>query len=196
MSVSWPAAIAGQPSRCGADGSPSVSANQSRTMGWKGARASGGMAGRYEAGGRREGGSRLWALGHCSRFSPQPRAESRELPFSPTPAAGRARYNSEGSAVRARGAARHVTTEMTTIVETTTTGAGEALLPPPAERWTGIGHALVLPAVALAFLVVGGVAWFAAPTSPWPDRVWMAGLVLAGARPVWRTFREALRGQL
>ena len=85
---------------------------------------------------------------------------------------------------------------MTTTVETTTTGAGEALLPPPAGRWTGIRHALVLPAVALAFLVVGGVAWLAAPATPWPDRVWMAGLVLAGARPVWRTFREALRGQL
>src|SRR5687767_3405164 len=38
MSVSAPAAMAGQPARCGALGSPSVSVNQVRTIGWKGAR--------------------------------------------------------------------------------------------------------------------------------------------------------------
>src|SRR5687768_11841147 len=40
MSVSEPAAMAGQPARWGAEGSPRVSANQVRTSGWKGARAS------------------------------------------------------------------------------------------------------------------------------------------------------------
>src|SRR5688500_10720598 len=34
MSVSSPLAIAGQPPRCGADGSPSVSVNHARTSGW------------------------------------------------------------------------------------------------------------------------------------------------------------------
>ena len=64
----------------------------------------------------------------------------------------------------------------------------------PAGWWAGARRALWLPAVALLFLGAGAIALLVAPA--WADRVWMAGLVLAGARPVWGTFREALRGQL
>src|SRR5688500_19815674 len=38
MSVFFPSRIGGQPSRCGAVGSPRCAANQFRTAGWKGAR--------------------------------------------------------------------------------------------------------------------------------------------------------------
>ena len=41
MSVCAPLAIAGQPSRCGALGAPSVSANHARTRGWNGLSAGG-----------------------------------------------------------------------------------------------------------------------------------------------------------
>src|SRR6185369_9705582 len=43
MRVSEPSAMAGQPARCGAEGSPSVSVNQVRTSGWK--RSSGAASG-------------------------------------------------------------------------------------------------------------------------------------------------------
>jgi hypothetical protein len=39
--------MAGQPARCGADGSPSVSVNHWRTIGWKGSRASSGITGKF-----------------------------------------------------------------------------------------------------------------------------------------------------
>jgi heavy metal translocating P-type ATPase len=83
---------------------------------------------------------------------------------------------------------------MTTIVDVTGADAAAARL--PAGWWTSIRRAALLPSVALAFLAAGGVVWLADRASPWADRVWMAGLVLAGALPVWRTFAEAARGHL
>jgi cation transport ATPase len=75
-------------------------------------------------------------------------------------------------------------------------GVAGTLQPPTAVPWwAGAREALVLPVVALLFIAAGGAAWLAAP-APWADRIWMAGLVLAGALPVWRTFRQALHGQL
>ena len=63
-------------------------------------------------------------------------------------------------------------------------GGSTAALPAPATAgwWTGAREALLLPLVALGFLAAGAAALVVAPA--WADRVWMAGLVLAGARPV------------
>ncbi|HEX3158093.1 MAG TPA: heavy metal translocating P-type ATPase [Gemmatimonadaceae bacterium] len=80
------------------------------------------------------------------------------------------------------------------------------LEPPPAvaarradDRWRAAWReywrALALPIAALAFLLAGGAAWFGGQAE-WADRIWMVGLVATGAVPVWRTTREALRGQL
>src|SRR5690242_5674660 len=59
---------------------------------------------------------------------------------------------------------------------------------PPAWR------AWVLPGVALAWLVVGSVAWLQG-SSALADRIWFVGLVVLGAPVVLGTVRQALRGQ-
>jgi heavy metal translocating P-type ATPase len=70
---------------------------------------------------------------------------------------------------------------------------------PGARRWREVwresGRALALPIAALAFLLAGGAAWFGGSRG-WADGIWMVGLVITGTLPVWRTVREALRGQL
>ncbi len=57
------------------------------------------------------------------------------------------------------------------------------------RRW----RPLVLPLAALAALAAGGLAW-AVAGPPGARRVWLVGLLLAGAPAVWQTAREMLRG--
>ncbi len=54
--------------------------------------------------------------------------------------------------------------------------------------------AMVLPALAIASLVVGGVVRLANPENPWVWRTWMAVLVAAGVPVVVRTTRGLLKG--
>ena len=53
----------------------------------------------------------------------------------------------------------------------------------------------ILPAAALLFLLAGGTAWLAGERAL-ATRIWLTGLVLTGALPVWRTLRDATRGHL
>ncbi|HEX5973121.1 MAG TPA: heavy metal translocating P-type ATPase [Gemmatimonadaceae bacterium] len=66
----------------------------------------------------------------------------------------------------------------------------ETETPPSSAAW----RAWILPGVALAWLIVGGVAWGLASRAL-ADRIWFVGLVLLGAPVVLVTVRQALRGQ-
>ena len=55
-------------------------------------------------------------------------------------------------------------------------------------------HAWVLPGIALAWLVVGGVGWLQGSPAL-ADRIWFVGLIVLGAPVVLRTVRQAVRGQ-
>jgi len=53
---------------------------------------------------------------------------------------------------------------------------------------------VVLPALALAF-IAGGVMARVMVNAAWGDRVWMAGLVIAGLPVIWQTLRGVMRGR-
>jgi heavy metal translocating P-type ATPase len=55
-------------------------------------------------------------------------------------------------------------------------------------------RAWALPGVALAWLLVGGVAWLV-KSPALADRIWFVGLIVLGLPVVWATARQAFRGQ-
>lgn len=62
-------------------------------------------------------------------------------------------------------------------------------------RWSSIARTYPLPILALGFLVAGVLPPLLGASSPWRDRVWLAGLVVTGLPVAWRTFRGLLRGE-
>lgn len=52
-----------------------------------------------------------------------------------------------------------------------------------------------LPLIALGFLAAGALTPLVLPTDPWRDRVWLAGLLIAGIPVAFRTLRGMLRGE-
>ena len=56
------------------------------------------------------------------------------------------------------------------------------------------GRGVLLPAACLLALLAG-LALHAIPGSPWPQRIWSAGLLLTGIPVVWQTIRGIVRGR-
>lgn len=65
--------------------------------------------------------------------------------------------------------------------------------PAGAPVWRALARALVLPAVALAFILAGAIAWGLAERAL-ANRIWYAGLILAGLPAVAGIARGMLRG--